>query len=491
MPQDETSLRIGIRRDSKARRNADRLQLEEDRMARILLVDGDRMARASIEAALGRAGHEVAGLDRAGDVLPALESFAADLVIADVCLPQRDGMSLLSDLARERSDVPVVQMSEQESVDDAVEAMQRGARSFLKKPLDPGQLAAVVSRILSPEIPRSPVRTSGDAAGDIVGSSPAIGGLLRMVQHVASTDSTVLVTGETGTGKELIGQAIHRASPRRGRVFCAINSAAFTETLLESELFGYRRGAFTGAASNKKGLFEYADRGTVFLDEVAEMPLSMQAKLLRFLQSGEIRPVGSEASRRVDVRLVAATNKDLEHEVEAGRFREDLYYRLAVIPLHVPPLRERPEDIPLLARHFVARFAAGPGKEIEGIEADAVEVLRAYPWPGNVRELENAIERGVALCKRGWITLDELPARIRDRKRESDDYGDVDSLDVVERRHILKTLKKVNGNRSKAAQLLQISTTTLWRRLKEFGAEGNVASVNRAATTVQETRHAG
>jgi len=460
-------------------------------MARILLVDDDRTARASIEAALGRAGHEVIGLDRGSNVLAALQSFAADLVISDVYLPERDGMSLLSDLARERSDVPVVLMSEQESVDDAVEAMQRGARSFLKKPLDPGQLAALVSRILAPEVVRSPVRTSGESFGDIVGSSAAIAALLKMVQQVATTDSTVLVTGETGTGKELIGRAIHDSSPRRGRVFCAINSAAFTETLLESELFGYRRGAFTGAASNKKGLFEYADRGTVFLDEVAEMPLSMQAKLLRFLQSGEIRPVGSECSRRVDVRLVAATNKDLERAVEAGHFREDLYYRLAVIPLHVPPLRERPEDIPLLARHFVSRFAAGPGKRVEGIEAEALEVLRTYNWPGNVRELENAIERGVALCKRGWITLDELPARVRDRKQDSDDYGDVDSLDVVERRHILKTLKKVNGNRSKAAQLLQISTTTLWRRLKEFGVDGNVAGVGRATATAQETRHVG
>jgi len=445
-------------------------------MARILLVDEDRTARASAEASLRREGHEVASCDSADEALRALRVTPAELVIADAGFAT-DGMQLLLKIKGARIDVPVVMMSARKSVEDAVQAMENGARSFLKKPLDPGQLAAVISRVLTTGIVPPATETptgSADSCDEIVGCSPAIANLLKLVKQVASTDSTVLVTGETGTGKELIGQAIHRASRRKDRVFCAINSAAFTETLLESELFGYRRGAFTGAATNKKGLFEYADRGTVFLDEVAEMPLSMQAKLLRFLQAGEIRPVGSEYSRRVDVRLVAATNKDLEQAVEAGRFREDLYYRLAVIPLHVPPLRERTEDIPLLARHFVNRFAASPGKQIEGIETTAMEALRSYPWPGNVRELENAIERGVALCKKGWITLEELPSRIPERLGAAQDLGNIDSLDVVERRHILKTLEKVNGNRSKAAALLQISTTTLWRRLKEFGAEAQI-----------------
>jgi DNA-binding NtrC family response regulator len=439
-------------------------------MARILVVDGDRAARGSVEAALRKDGHEVAAVGSAEEALASPHDGSIDLVIADVALPGMGGMALLREFARERADAAVVMMGSRESIDDAVEAMELGARSFLRKPLDPDHLAAVVARVLAPQAERLPPPGAGDPCADIVGASPRIVSLLQLVKQVAATDSTVLVTGETGTGKELIGQALHRASRRRDRVFCAINSAAFTETLLESELFGYRRGAFTGAASNKKGLFEYADRGTVFLDEVAEMPLSMQAKLLRFLQSGEIRPVGSEYSRRVDVRLVAATNKDLEREVEAGRFREDLYYRLAVIPMHVPALRERPEDIALLARHFVERYAAAAGRHVEGIEPEALEALGAYPWPGNVRELENAIARGVALCKRGWITLDELPAKIRERTGD-DDVAEVDSLDVVERRHILKTLAKVNGNRSKAAALLQISTTTLWRRLKEFGVD--------------------
>jgi DNA-binding NtrC family response regulator len=387
-----------------------------------------------------------------------------------------NAMDLLRQLAAGWPEVAVVVMSERDSASDAVEAREQGARSFLRKPLDAARLSAVVATVLEPKSEAiradAPSGPDGDLFGDIVGRSMAIRNLMKMVERVSATGSTVLITGETGTGKELIAHAIHRGSARKKRVFCAMNSAAFTETLLESELFGYRRGAFTGAATNKKGFFEYADRGTVFLDEVAEMPPSMQAKLLRFLQSGEIRPVGSEHSHRVDVRLVAATNKDLEREVEEGRFREDLYYRLAVIPLHVPALRERAEDIPVLARHFASRFAARLEKKLEGIAPEAMEALCSYAWPGNVRELENAIERGVALRRQGWVTVEDLPARIGESGARETDDANVDSLDTVERRHILKTLEKVNWNRSKAAALLQISTTTLWRRLKEFGVEG-------------------
>ncbi|MFQ5506982.1 MAG: sigma-54-dependent transcriptional regulator [Planctomycetota bacterium] len=446
-------------------------------MGKILVVDGERTALGSIEAALRHGSRDVMSACRGDEVLAILEKHSIDLVIADVGLPGMNGMTLLRQIARERPEVPVIMTSGLGSVGDAVEAMELGARNFLKKPLDPDQLASAVDKVLGAARGKVPDEDISAVAGEgifggIIGRSRAIGNLLQLVQQIAVTDSTVLITGETGTGKELIGQAIHRASARASRMFCAVNSAAFTETLLESELFGYRRGAFTGADSNKKGILEHADRGTVFLDEIAEMPPAMQAKLLRFLQSGEVRPVGAEDSRFVDLRLVAATNKDLEREVEAGRFREDLYYRLAVIPIHVPALRERVEDIPLLARHFAREFAARPGTRVEGIDAGAMQALCSYDWPGNVRELENAIERGVALCKRGWITLDELPARVRERDSEKNEVGNVDSLGMVERRHILKTLEKVNWNRSQAAQLLEISTTTLWRRLKEFGVDG-------------------
>jgi len=298
------------------------------------------------------------------------------------------------------------------------------------------------------------------------------------VAKVAETDSTVLVTGETGTGKELIGRALHAASRRRNRVFCAVNSAAFPEALLESELFGHRRGSFTGASAHKRGLFEYADGGTVFLDEVAEMPLSMQAKLLRFLQTGEVRAVGSESPRYVDVRLVTATNKDLEREVLAGRFREDLYYRLAVIPIVVPPLRERPEDVPVLAQHFLRRFAQKAGKPVEGVDPAAMDLLCSYSWPGNVRQLENTIESGVALCPSRWLGVADLPARVRERPVPAASDG-LQSLETLERAHILRTLERVAWNRKRAAEILQISTTTLWRRLKEFGIEGHGSSVGR------------
>jgi len=279
-----------------------------------------------------------------------------------------------------------------------------------------------------------------------------------------------LVTGETGTGKELIGQAIHDLSPRNVQSFAAVNSAAIPETLLESELFGHRRGSFTGATSDSTGLFEGADGGTVFLDEVGEMPLPMQAKLLRFLQTGEVRPVGARQAQRVDVRLVAATNRRLEDEVACGAFREDLYYRLAVIPIHVPPLRERLEDIPLLVDDFMRRLGGRYGRPGLELEDSALDLLAGHDWPGNVRELENVIERGVALAKQDCIGADELPLFER-RRIVAPASSAPESLPSIERRHIIDTLEHVGWNRKRAAQILQISTTTLWRRLKEFGIE--------------------
>jgi two-component system response regulator HydG len=356
------------------------------------------------------------------------------------------------------------------------EAINRGAISFfLGKPWTSEDLDQMEKNAGASATRRNSKRR-GSAAGDaripeIIGDSAAIRELVALIGNVADTESTVLVTGETGTGKELVGRAIHQLSRRRDRVLCAVNSAAFPETLLESELFGHRKGAFTGAAANTKGLFEQADRGTVFLDEVAEMPLPMQAKLLRFLQTGEVRPVGGDSTREVDVRLVAATNKDLEAEVAAGRFREDLYYRLAVIPLRVPPLRERAEDIPVLAEHFLGRMCLKSGRNLRGIEPEARRLLISYGWPGNVRELENAIERGVALARTSYLQVDDLPRRLRapDSKRDVPDA--IQSLPGLERQHILRTLDRVGWNRKRAAELLQISTTTLWRRLKEFGVD--------------------
>jgi len=453
-------------------------------VGRIWIVDGDRNACSAASMKLRQEGHEVWIASSSAEALGAAGDVGVDLLLCDA---RPEGLSALEILAAWREESPgtaVVVSSAGGSVEEAVQFMQAGAHNYLCKPFDLEELGAVVDKALAPSrsapvaAPEPVTRLSrarlspsevGEACG-IIGRAPAIREAVELLAKVAETDSTVLVTGETGTGKELFGRALHRLSPRRERVFCAVNSAAFPETLLESELFGHRRGAFTGAAANKKGLFEQTHQGTVFLDEVAEMPLSMQAKLLRFLQTGEIRPVGGESTRFVDVRLVTATNKDLEREVAAGRFREDLYYRLAVIPVHVPPLRERIEDIPLLVDHFLARFARRLGQEPPRVDAGALELLASYAWPGNVRQLENTLERAVALCRGGRIGAEDLPERLRERPAAAPSDA-MQSLPAVERAHILNTLDRVGWNRKRAAEILQISTTTLWRRLKEFGIE--------------------
>jgi len=446
-------------------------------VARILIADEDENFVRSAAATLHLSGHEVARCRDSAEALQAVRLESPQLVLADLRLAGGGGIELLDAVKRERPECRVILTTALGSIEDAVEAIQRGAVNYLRKPIAARELLAVVDDGLrqAASIPGA-ANAAPSAASDlsvltgIVGGSQAMRDLLSLVERVADTDSSVLITGETGVGKELIGRAIHRLSRRSERVFCAVNSAAFPETLLESELFGHRRGAFTGATNNKKGLFEFAHEGTVFLDEVAEMPLSMQVKLLRFLQTGEVRPVGDETTRYVDVRLVAATNKNLEREVAVGSFREDLYYRLAVIPIHVPPLRERPEDIRALSAHFLSRFAERAGKSVHAISDEAMDLLVAYAWPGNVRQLENSIERGVALCRADRIEVEDLPMRLKEDSRVREGET-IHSLQVMERSHILNTLEQVGWNRKRAAALLQISTTTLWRRLKEFGIE--------------------
>ncbi len=446
-------------------------------MARILVVDGDAEVRQAIGVHLRGTGYEVETAADGEEAAGACRARGFDVVIADVGLPAGGGLDLLGELRRASPGTEVVLTSRSSSVEHAVHAMQLGAADYLCKPFDLGQLEQVVEASIgrARADASSASASTPDPFDAIVGTSRALRELVDLVRRVAETDSTVLVTGETGTGKELVGRAIHRASGRHAQEFCAVNSAALPESLLESELFGHRKGSFTGATSHKKGLFEHADRGTVFLDEVAEMPLAMQAKLLRFLQTGEIRPVGSERTRCVDIRLVAATNKDLEAEVEAGRFREDLYYRLAVIPIQMPSLRDRSEDIPLLATHFLAIFARKLSKPVKSIEPAALERLCSHSWPGNVRELENCMERAVALCKGETVGPEVLPARVLKRSPQILP-GELESLEVVERIHILNTLEKVGWNRKRAAEVLRISTTTLWRRLKDFGIDGPVGS---------------
>jgi len=447
-------------------------------VARILIADGEENFVRQAAATLHLNGHEVSSCRHVEEALRVASGDAPQLVLADLRLDGGGAFELVDRMKQAGAGCAVIVTTNVGSIESAVEAIQRGALDYLRKPSNRDDLVSIVEEGLAKvrAAPRALAGGEHTESGDlseltgIVGSSRAMDDLLRLVEKVADTDSSVLITGETGVGKELIGRAIHRLSRRSDRVFCAVNSAAFPETLLESEIFGHRRGAFTGATANKKGLFEFAHEGTVFLDEVAEMSISMQVKLLRFLQTGEVRAVGDETTRYVDVRLVAATNKNLEREVAEGTFREDLYYRLAVIPIHVPPLRERPEDVRALSDHFLRRFAERAGKPVTRIASDAMELLAGYAWPGNVRELENSIERGVALCQGEEVQVEDLPVRLKEESlvREGET---IHSLRVMERSHILNTLEQVNWNRKRAAALLQISTTTLWRRLKEFGIE--------------------
>lgn len=430
-------------------------------MARILIVDGDRESGRRLHELLSGRGHEVVA------VAQPEQARTGGCGAFDVAVVGEGESTLAGVLERLRKRFPGASVV----VAGAAPGAAGGAD-------DAERLLDTVEELVVDE-PKPPNEAERTPLGGIVGRSTAIRELLLLIEKVAATDSTVLVTGETGTGKELVGRAIHQASRRAGRVFCAVNSAAVPESLLESELFGHRRGSFTGANANKRGLFEHADHGTVFLDEVAEMPLAMQAKLLRFLQTGELRAVGSETSRYVDVRLVTATNKDLEREVTEGRFREDLYYRLAVIPIQVPALRERREDIPLLAEHFLWRFARKAAKPVERIGDDALEMMLRYPWPGNVRQLENTIESGVALCRGRVLSASDLPLRLRESRAPEPPARGLQSLATLERTHILHTLEVVGWNRKRAAEILEISTTTLWRRLKEFGIEPQTQSSGR------------
>lgn len=452
--------------------------LERDGDARnVLVVSSDPDERRALSDALRRTQADVSEARGATEALERLETTPFNLVVALDNLRHDCGVELLTRVRKSWPRCARILVSDEPGI--APQAInEAGICYVLPLAWDHAALDAALDASVPAEparVPRASVREVAPSGfRKILGDSIAMRDLLGLVGKVAQTESTVLVTGETGAGKELIGRAIHDASRRRDRVFSAVNSAAFPETLLESELFGHRRGSFTGANANAKGLFENADKGTVFLDEVAEMPLSMQAKLLRFLQTGEIRPIGGDTTRYVDVRLVAATNKDLVEEVAKGNFREDLYYRLAVIPLHVPPLRDRKDDISLLARHFLARFAERSGRPPEYLDPSAIEVLQGHDWPGNVRELENVIERAVALSRDGRIDASDLPRFRRSLPGPRTD-APVESLPVLERRHIIETLDRVGWNRKQAAELLQISTTTLWRRLKEFGIDGKGA----------------
>jgi two-component system response regulator AtoC len=446
---------------------------------RLLIVDDDDSLRESLALVLGAEGYEVALAAHADEALARLDDALPEIVLCDLRMPGRDGLSLLPELARRRPDATLILMSAYGTEELALEAMRRGAYDYLAKPFQPSEVLLAIRKAHERERLRRKsellARDVERAAGTrpIVAASPRMIELLEMLERAAEYKATVLLTGESGTGKEVLARAIHAQSPRRGEAFVAVNCGAIPEALLESELFGHAKGAFTGADRARRGLFAEADAGTIFLDEIGEMPLPLQVKLLRVLQEEEVRPLGEAKPRQVDVRVIAATARELESEVAGGRFREDLFYRLNVLRVEVPPLRERREDIPLLVDHFLAQSRETLGKPVRGIADDALARLVAHRWPGNVRELENVIERAVILAQSDQVGVAELPANLAQGDAADADAaaGDLSlrrARRAAESEMIRRALRETDGNRTRAARLLGISHRALLYKLKEY-----------------------
>lgn len=444
----------------------------------ILIVDDERNSREGLQRALAER-YEVLLAEDAQKATALLESVPVDVLLTDLRMPGEDGMKLLR-RAVSLSNPPVcIMMTAYGSIENAVAAMQAGAYHYVTKPVNLEELELVIQRALASrrlEAENVHLRQQLDrkfGLDNIVGAAPAMQQLFETIRQVAPTRATVLITGETGTGKELIAHAIHNLSPRRSGPFVAVHAAALSSTLLESELFGHEKGAFTGAVERRIGRFELADGGTLFLDEIGEIEPAMQVKILRVLEERAFERVGGSKTLHVDVRLIAATNKDLKKLVSEGKFRDDLFYRLSVVTVQLPPLRQRREDIPLLVRAFLEEFNRENNKQVRDLTAEALNVLMAYDWPGNVRELRNAVEQMVVLARSERLTLRDVPAAIRGG-------ADLTKISVVrtgmtveeaQRQLIIQALKETGGNRTQAAQKLGISRRTLHRKLKQYGLE--------------------
>jgi DNA-binding NtrC family response regulator len=447
---------------------------------RVLIVEDEEKLRRVVQLQLQSAGFDV---DQAGSAEDALRSAdRADLVITDLKLPGMDGLQLISSLRSQNSRTPVIVITAFGSVETAVEAMKSGAADFVTKPFSLDHLLTVVQKALEVRALRDENTKLREELGvryefdNIVGRSPAMQEIFATITRVAPTRATVLLAGESGVGKDLIARAIHFHSPRRDKPFVKINCTALPENLMESELFGYEKGAFTGAVTSKPGKFEQADTGTVMLDEIGDVPPAIQVKLLRVLQERELERLGSNKTKHVDVRVIAATNADLRAALENGTFREDLYYRLNVLPLNIPPLRQRKVDIPYLADHFVKKIAKDMGRPCR-LSDEALERLMAYEWPGNVRELENAIERSIVLCSGDVLRADDIKLDTnRTRPVQSANFlPDGMNLDQYEQSIIREALRRANGNKSQAARLLGITRNALRYRLTQMGIEDSAA----------------
>lgn len=443
----------------------------------ILIVDDEKNIREGLKIALKKEGHDIFLASNGEEAMSLLNSNDIDLVITDLKMPNMDGEALLTNIIKDYSNIPVIILTGHGSVENAVNAMREGAYDFITKPLNLQKLSLIVKRALSQrqlEIENRNLQSKISIYfGNIIGKSEKITSVLNIVEQVSPTKTSVLVLGENGVGKELVANLIKELSSRNEKPFIKLHCSALSESLLESELFGHEKGAFTGALKTKKGRFELADGGTLFLDEIGEISQNIQVKLLRVLQEKSFERVGGEETIKVDVRIIAATNRDLKKEVEEGRFREDLYYRLNVVQVVVPPLRERRDDIPLFISHFLVEISKENNKTINEITNRAKSALYNYSWPGNVRELRNVIESAVVLSKDSIIDLDDLPPYIRGEE----DHGDYlrvkmpSKIKDIEKEAILFTMKMANGNKSKAAELLDMNRKTLYLKLAEYEKE--------------------
>ncbi|MEE8621477.1 MAG: sigma-54 dependent transcriptional regulator [Syntrophobacteria bacterium] len=445
---------------------------------RILVVDDELIIRESLHGWLKKSGYQVDTAEGGSAALAMLEKTPYDLLFLDIMMPVMSGIEVLEVVKEDYPQTLVVMITAYGSVETAVQAMKRGANDYLLKPFDPDQLSLLTEklmqqkRIMDENIFLREQMAEAIRFENLVGRSEAMQELFTLIQDVAESDSPVLITGETGTGKELVAKAIHAKSARCNGPFIAINCGAFPEHLLESELFGHERGAFTGAHRAKKGRLDLAHHGTLFLDEVGIVPLKMQVDLLRVLETKEFHRLGGTAEIEVDFRTIAATNRDLQQAIEKGEFRQDFFYRLNVISLHIPPLRERRDDIPLLAEHFLDRYSRETNKDIDTINKEAMSILRQYDWPGNVRELENAIERAVVIGKKRRLDPEEFSFLAPHLSAAAETY----SLEKTQVVHLFKVLKEFDWNITKAAQALEINRVTLHKKIKKYNLRPDRAS---------------
>lgn len=447
---------------------------------KILVTDDDASHRSSVSSLLSRWGYETVEAATGKEALAQFQTNQPDIILLDARMPVMGGFGALAELRKMDKTVPIIMMTAYSEVEEAVSAMRMGAWDYLTKPLNFDKLKISLANAAAG---RKPVDEPQDSEKNFISSSPAMRELWQMIQTVAPSEATILISGESGTGKELVAVSTHAASHRRNGPFLAINCGAFTETLLASELFGHVKGAFTGASQNHAGIFQQAKGGTIFLDEVGEMPLSMQVKLLRVIQEREVLPVGGKNPIPLDCRIIAATNRDLGSEVEKGNFRADLYYRLNVVNLLVPPLRERPEDIVELSRHFAFEFAKRNCKNFSGISDQALKALASYEWPGNVRELQNVIERAIILMPAEHIDLRELPDRVKTNCASANNpvlqennnaqlrTDAMPTLEEVKKRVIRETLERCGNNKTEAARILGITRKTLHAKLNKYALE--------------------